>query len=113
MLDLAQFTGSQTFQRHGLVRRILLTEGAVALAESRGAWWLLDIIATEGAMLPQLKAEPWQSWKMAVADSRAEIVVDDGNGQILHRKSIDWTDYPEPEAELWLIDGTVLLPSEY
>jgi hypothetical protein len=42
---LAQFTGSQHFYRHSLVREVLYTEGAQYVADTAGAHWLLDEIA--------------------------------------------------------------------
>jgi hypothetical protein len=44
-LMLAQFTGSQNFYRHSLVREVLYTEGAQYVADTAGAHWLLDEIA--------------------------------------------------------------------
>ena len=43
--DLRQFTGSEHWYRHGLVRDILFTDGAKYLADHGGAYWLLDEIA--------------------------------------------------------------------
>ena len=43
--DLAQFTGSEQWYRHGLVRSILFTDGAKYVADKAGAYWLLDEIA--------------------------------------------------------------------
>ena len=42
---LAQFTGSEHWYRHGLVRDILFTDGAKYVADQGGAYWLLDEIA--------------------------------------------------------------------
>ena len=44
-LMLAQFTGSQNFYRHGLVREVLYTEGVEYVVDNAGAYWLLDEIA--------------------------------------------------------------------
>ena len=41
-LMLAQFTGSQNFYRHSLVREVLYTEGVEYVADAAGAHWLLD-----------------------------------------------------------------------
>ena len=43
--DLAQFTGSETWWRHALVRDVLFTDGAKHVADAGGAYWLLDEIA--------------------------------------------------------------------
>ena len=43
--DLMQFTGSETWYRHGINRKVLYTDGAQYVAEHGGAYWLLDEIA--------------------------------------------------------------------
>ncbi|MFC7738341.1 DUF6876 family protein [Roseomonas sp. GCM10028921] len=43
---MSQFTGSQTFTRHGIARSVLMTEGVMLLAEKAGAHWLTDIIVS-------------------------------------------------------------------
>ena len=43
--DLAQFTGSENWYRHGINRNVLYTEGVQYVAEHGGAHWLLDEIA--------------------------------------------------------------------
>jgi hypothetical protein len=43
--DLAQFTGSENWYRHGINRNILYTDGAQHVAEHGEAYWLLDEIA--------------------------------------------------------------------
>src|SRR4051812_34097458 len=43
--DLRNFTGSEHWYRHGLVRTILFTDGAKYVADEGGAYWLLDEIA--------------------------------------------------------------------
>ncbi len=60
--ELRQFTGSETWYRHGLVRSVLYTEGAKYLAEKGGAYWLLDEIAPAQKTCPALAAEAFQLW---------------------------------------------------
>ena len=43
--DLWQFTGTEHWYRHALVRNVSFTDGAKYLADHAGAYWLLDIIA--------------------------------------------------------------------
>ena len=42
---LKQFTGTEYWYRHGLVRTVLFTDGAKYVADQGGAYWLLDEIA--------------------------------------------------------------------
>jgi hypothetical protein len=112
--DLRQFTGSELWYRHGLVRNILYTDGAKHVAEAGGAYWLLDEIALAQKFIKTVAAEPFQVWKLAVcADSSATLTCEDGNGNTVFRKIIGYTDFPMREITLWYTDSVILLPSEY
>ena len=43
--DLALFTGSDNWYRHGINPNVRFTDGAKYLADEGGAYWLLDTIA--------------------------------------------------------------------
>ena len=58
--DLAQFTGSENWYRHGINRNVLYTDGAQHVAEHGGAYWLLDEIAI---IQPYNKASPPRNFK--------------------------------------------------
>lgn len=117
--QLAQFTGSTTFTRHGLVRYLLMTEGVAFLADRAAAHWLTDAIASYQHEA-RARAEPFQSWSLVVdATTRSALLtMTDGNSSTpIIRQEIDWTDFPLNEIALWAIaegDHRVLmLPSEY
>ena len=111
--DLAQFTGSENWYRHGLNRRVLYTDGAKHVAEAGGAYWLLDTIAicqTE----KRVAAEDFQVWKLTVqSDRTATLVCEDGNGKVVRTEAIPFTDFPLDEIALWFANGTIYLPSEH
>ena len=117
--QLAQFTGSATFTRHGLVRSVLMTEGIAFLADQAGAHWLMDAIASYQHEA-RARAEPFQAWSLVVnaVTGSAVLAMTDGNSstQIITQQ-IDWTDFPLAEIELWAIaEGdhrVIMLPSEY
>jgi hypothetical protein len=111
---LAQFTGSEQWYRHGLVRKVLFTDGAKYVADCAGAYWLIDEIAF-GQFEPAVAAEEFQHWKLAVdlEQHTALLTCDDGNGQVVFSKQIEFTDFPLREIEFYFTDNTILLPSEY
>ncbi len=117
--QLAQFTGSTTFTRHGLVRYLLMTEGVAFLADRAAAHWLTDAIASyQHEALAQ--AEPFQAWSLMVdaATRSALLTMTEGNSPTpIIQQEIEWTDFPLSEIALWCIaerDHRVLmLPSEY
>jgi hypothetical protein len=112
--DLRHFTGSENWYRHGIVRRVLFTDGAKYVADAGGAYWLLDEIALAQQYIKDVAAEPFQVWKLAVnADNSATLACEDGNGNTVFRKKIEFTDFPLKEITLWFTDNTILLSSEY
>src|ERR1051326_3451537 len=60
--DLDQFTGSEQWYRHSLVRSITYTDGAKYVADDGGAYWLLDEIALGQKFSAAVRAEPFQVW---------------------------------------------------
>ncbi len=111
---LAQFTGSQNFYRHSLVREVLYTEGAEYVAETAGAFWLLDEIALAQRHIVPVKREDFQVWDLTVnADQTALLTCGDGNGREVYSKPVPFTDFPEPGIRFYYSDWVIHLPSEY
>lgn len=110
--ELRQFTGSEEFYRHNLNPSFVYTEGVQYLAEQAQAYWLVDYIFSY-QHLASLKAEPFQTWKLEVAENAGKVTVTDGNKNTLKTLAIEFTDFPLPEITLWLVDKTLMLSSEY
>jgi hypothetical protein len=116
---LAWFTGTAQWFQHPLVRSMTYTEGVRFFAREggeQGAYWFLDIVATE--FFPLLKKQPFLHIRLLVArpsetERSAVIEVDDGNGKILKRREIPYTDMQAGEWTFYLTDNVLLLPSEY
>lgn len=112
--DLRQFTGSENWYRHGLVRSVLFTDGAKYVADSAGAYWLLDEIAFAQKGEPAVAAEEFQFWKLAVKpDKTGTLTCEDGNGHAVFTKQLEFTDFPAEGVELYFTNNTILVPSEY
>jgi hypothetical protein len=117
--QLAQFTGSETFTRHALLRRMVMTEGVRWLADHAQAHWLTDAIASYQHE-PQVREEHFQSWCLRVNTQArsATLHMTDGNSNTsIVQQQIDYTDFPLEEITLWLIAQgahlVLMLPSEY
>ncbi len=111
---LHQFTGSETWYRHSLNRKVLYTEGAQYLAEHGGAYWLLDTIAITKAHDKSVAAEEFQLWTLRVnPDSTALLTCDDGNRNVVYSESIPFTDFPLAEVKLYFCNDVIMLPGEY
>ena len=111
--DLSQFTGTEQWYRHGIARKVLYTDGAKHVAESAGAYWLIDEIAFAQA-IRQVAAEGFQLWKLKVSpDHSATLACEDGNSKIVFTKGIEFTDFPLDEIAFYFTDNVLMLPSEY
>ncbi len=113
--DLAQFTGTEQWYRHGLVRSVLYTDGAKYVAEHGGAYWLLDEIALAQRFDQDIAAEEFQLWILSVDLERRSGVLrcTGGNGRCVREKEIAFTDFPLAEIKLYYTGNVILLPSEY
>ena len=110
---LRQFTGSETWYRHGINRNVLFTDGAKFVADDGGAYWLLDTIAI-CQMEPRVKAEEFQVWKLSVHPDRSgALVCEDGNDNVVYTQQIPFTDFPLDELALWFANDVIYLPSEH
>ena len=111
-LDLSQFYGTEKYHKTFVFNPNLKhTDGVQYFAEQAGAFWLLDIIATE--IYPLTVMHPFISITMTVKDKKAKLVVDDGNDNWIFQKNIEFTDCPDGEYRFWLTGDVLMLPSEY
>ena len=112
--DLAQFTGTEQWFRHSINRSILYSEGAQHVAEHGGAYWLLDEIALIQPYDKNVAAEEFQVWTLKVRpDQTATLACDDGNGNVVFSKEIQYTDFPLETIKLYFANNVIHLPSEY
>ena len=113
-LSLRSFTGTESWFRVGINPRVLYTEGVKYVADSFGAYWLLDLIATE-QWDKKLSKEEFQVWKLKVnvKESEGVLTCEDGNNSTVYTKELSYTDFPFPEVTLWYTNNVILLPSEY
>ena len=120
IFDFTAFTGSLNQYSHKLpmTPELRLTDGTKAFAERMGAYWFMDIIATE--FLPLLSEEDYIIFiEVTVNDDNSAVIVgtdgDKGGGPItLHTRTIEYTDLPTNSGfKFYLQDGVLMLPSEY
>lgn len=110
---LKQFYGSETAYYLPLFSKYKYTEGVKYLAKNAGAYWLLEYIFSN-QLDAVINAEGFQVWKIIVKDDNSAVIhMEDGNKNEVKRFDLTFTDFPLAECNLWFIDGTLLLPSEY
>lgn len=122
--DLDQFTGTEQWYRHGLVRWFLYTDGVQYMAEHGGAYWLIDAIASH-QIDPKIKRsqrlQEFQLWTLKVNPQNHSAVLvcqaDSGEKAVVTQE-IEYTDFPLDEIKFYVEpmgDGKfcLLLPSEH
>jgi hypothetical protein len=111
---LRQFTGTETWYRHGFARDVLYTDGVRHVAENAEADWLLDEIVLAQKFDQCLAEEAFQVWTLKVNEDRtATLTCEDGNLNAVYHKEIEYTDFPLDQITLWFTNNVILLPSEY
>lgn len=93
-----------------------MTEGVKRVADRGDAFWLVsDIAAFQHD--PGVAAAAFQVWKLSVKDRSAELVCEDGDGNLIFSHRYYVTDFPLAKAELWVESGeegrVILLPCEH
>lgn len=110
--NLDQFYGTELYYINPLMK-FTYTEGVKYFAENAGAYWLLQEINFIYVDLQQIGKAEFLNIKVISKDNKADIIVDDGNDNILKKKHIAFTDLPEGEWKFFLTNNVLLLPSEY
>lgn len=96
---VAGCNGTLHWHKFTLGNRYLATDGAKMLADTFGAWWLLDAIASH-YHTAKVRSEPFQVWELSELPKHwrklgdCVLVCDDGNGNELTRQAIPYTDFP-------------------
>jgi len=105
---LAQCYGSQSYFKNALLK-FQYTEGVHFLWNSCDCYWLLIAISSHN------RKEPFQVWNLQKNGDNSALLTmkeDSGLPNIVEQK-IPYTDFPLDQISLWLIDGVLILPSEY
>lgn len=124
--DLRQFTGDLKRYRHWATRSVIYTPGVQFLAESGGAYWLIDeIVLALGSkhLQRRFEADPRAAemlfWTLRVspdASATLAVVVDQDEPPVFQNQ-ISFTDFPLDQVDIWSAsDGvvwTLYLPSEH
>jgi hypothetical protein len=106
---LSQCIGTTQYFIHWS-RTLKYTDGIKFLADNAGggSYWLIDVIASYN------RKEPFQLWELKVKDTKAVLTMKEDRGEpTLVKQEITYTDFPLDEITLYLIDGILLLTSEY
>lgn len=109
---LGQFTGTECYYKWW--GGLKLTDGVKWLCDKGECYWLVDVIASYQNS-KKLSGEGFQMWTLINKNNGRDAVViaEDGNGKVLVKQVIPYTDFCLDEVGVYCIDGVVLLPTEY
>tara|TARA_Y100000310_G_C20372974_1_gene664396 strand:+ start:343 stop:708 length:366 start_codon:yes stop_codon:yes gene_type:complete len=115
--ELEQFTGSCEFLKDPF-NKCVMTEGFQYFMDKAECHWLFSDYAIEIMMTPKLKEQDFFVLKIVVKDNKGKVTLDDGNGNILHKKEYTYTDFPLEEYEFYIQKNelgsfTFMLKGEY
>lgn len=108
---LSQFTGTEKYHRGYC--GVLYTDGIKYLMDNGLGWLITDISSYQ--IKEDIKKIPFQIWTLKVNDDKTAVLTmkEDANEPILITQEYKYIDYSLKEVALWLIDGILILPSEY
>lgn len=117
--QLAHFTGTENYIRYSPFFPTMLTDGTAYLAETAGAFWLFDAIASYST---KLNAGEFYVAHLQCGGGGAVLTIctdmDEGKHiGVVARQEIEYTDFPLDEIKLYLQHNgrgwVIMLPSEY
>jgi hypothetical protein len=111
-IDLTGFIGSENAYKSCIfVPAMRHTDGVEFFCNEAGAFWFLDIVATEYFKLQ--KKYPFMSITLSSLNEKATISVEDGDCNTIAQKKIEYTDCPTGIYGFFLIDNILMLKGEY
>lgn len=110
---LAHATGSESYHKYSCIPGYpVITDNVLILAEGAECFWFLDVIGSHQNNRKLDKS--FQVWKLIVdTESESAVVQAYNDTTLIITQAISHTDFPLEELKLYLIDGVILLPSEY
>ena len=112
---IGQFTGTEQYFKHwtGMAN---YTDGIKFVIDSVPAAWLVDKIITTGRSRAYKFNQDFQIWYLVVRHKQATLLMkyDSGQGQKKqYEEKITYTNFPTGVWKFYMIDGVLLLPTEY
>ena len=111
--NVSQFTGTENYYR--VMPRLVITDGVQYLASQANSYWLVSTIYSH--LMSNAIYSEFVVARLTVTGTTADLVLDDGNGQVIAKQAIEYTDFPLGEVTIYCSyqgkTWVLLLPSEY
>ena len=113
--QLAYFSGTEEYHKFNMLfPNVVATDGAIWVAKTCEAFWLLEVIASH---IKSIKDDWFESAKLTVKNGKAVFTMGNGNGNTLATQKIPFTDFPLSEITFFVEQSgnqwVILLPSEH
>jgi hypothetical protein len=111
---LSHFTGTSRCIRDPFTT-LIHTDGIEHLAERAEAHWLVSDIGAVFKHHPKVKELPFQLWTLAVDEENRAVLTCQENRDmpVIYEQRYEYTDFPVGTWKMYLIDGVLMVPSEY
>ena len=112
--SLSHFTGTSRYI-HDPFTGLMHTDGIGHLVDRAEAHWLLSDIGAVLGHHPKIKEMPFQLWALVVDEENKAILTcrEDCDTLVIYEQKYEYTDFPVGTWKMYLIDGVLMLPSEY
>ncbi len=104
--ELRHFSGTEQYHR---VMGINATDGVAYIMQNGYSWFVTDAVAV---IMTKLKGQEFLSIKLEVKDSKAKMIITDGNDKTLYNQDYKYTD-AKRDLNLYCTDGVIMLSGEY
>ncbi len=108
--------GTGRLYQHSLMRSIQYTDGVKDMAETLSAFWLIDLIASHHPKVRQTKEiSRFCVWVLERKDdgSAEAACYPDLPGEPVISQKMEFTTFPYRKQKFYLVEGVLMLPSEY
>ena len=112
--SLSHFTGTTRYIRDPFTG-LMHTDGIEHMAERAGAQWLISDIGAVFRHQPGVKEIPFQLWTLEVDEENKAVLTcrEDCDMPVIYEQKYEYTDFPVGSWKMYLIDGVLMVPSEY
>ena len=111
--NLSHFTGTENYYR--VMPRLVITGGVQYLANQANSYWLVSTIYSH--LMSNAIYSEFVVARLTVTGTTADLVLDDGNDQVIAKQAVEYTDLALDEISIYCCyqqqGWILLLPSEY
>jgi len=95
--NLSRFTGSENYYR--VMPRLVITDGVQYLVNQANSYWLVSAIYSH--LMSNAIYSDFVVARLTVSEKTADLVLDDGNDQVIARQAIEYTGTPLDEVTIY------------